>query len=241
MAAEACALAGFDWLLLDTEHSPNELPMVVTQLQAVAPYPTHPVVRVPWNDMVTIKRFLDMGAQTILIPFVQNEAEARNAVAYTRYPPEGIRGVAGAHRGSRFGTVPNYMKSAASEICVIVQIETLSALRVTRLSLGGQSFRPEKLQLLERDHEAADIRRVIAAVHDAQMQVALDLIFATPGETLDEWTTDVEAAIALEPDHVSTYGLTFERGAAFWSRKLRGELAEVDEELQAIKKRVRVE
>jgi oxygen-independent coproporphyrinogen III oxidase len=113
-----------------------------------------------------------------------------------------------------------------------LMIETLSALRVTRLSLGGQSFRPEKLQLLERDHEAADIRRVVTAVHDVQMQVALDLIFATPGETLDGWTTDLEAAIALEPDHVSTYGLTFERGTAFWSRKLRGELAEVDEELQ---------
>jgi oxygen-independent coproporphyrinogen III oxidase len=111
-------------------------------------------------------------------------------------------------------------------------IETLSALGVTRLSLGGQSFYAEKLQLLERDHVAADIRRVIASVHDAKMQVALDLIFATPGETLGEWAADLEAAIALEPDHVSTYGLTFERGTAFWTRRLHGELADVDEELQ---------
>jgi oxygen-independent coproporphyrinogen-3 oxidase len=111
-------------------------------------------------------------------------------------------------------------------------IETLGALGVTRLSLGGQSFRSEKLQLLERDHGAADIRRVVESAHDAQMQVALDLIFATPGETLGEWAADLEAAIALQPDHVSTYGLTFERGTAFWGRRLRGELAEVDEELQ---------
>jgi oxygen-independent coproporphyrinogen-3 oxidase len=111
-------------------------------------------------------------------------------------------------------------------------IETLASLGVTRLSLGGQSFRTEKLRLLERDHEAADIRRVVAAAHRAQMQVALDLIFATPGETLDEWSSDLNAAIALEPEHISTYGLTFERGTAFWGRRLRGELAEIDEELQ---------
>lgn len=111
-------------------------------------------------------------------------------------------------------------------------IEALSDLGVTRLSLGGQSFRPEKLRLLERDHQAADIRRVVASVRNAQMQVALDLIFATPGETLDEWAADLESAISLEPDHVSTYGLTFERGTSFWVRRLRGELAEVDEELR---------
>jgi oxygen-independent coproporphyrinogen-3 oxidase len=111
-------------------------------------------------------------------------------------------------------------------------VETLSALGVTRLSLGGQSFRTEKLQLLERDHEGVDIRRVVAAAHGAKLQVALDLIFATPGETLEEWGADLESAIEIEPDHVSTYGLTFERGTAFWSRKQRSELAEVDEDLQ---------
>src|SRR5207249_4619901 len=91
-AIEVVAGAGFDWLLLDTEHSPNELDMVLSQLQAVAPYSTHPVVRVPWNDMVTIKRVLDIGAQTFLIPYVQNGEEARNAVAYSRYPVRGLRG-----------------------------------------------------------------------------------------------------------------------------------------------------
>jgi putative oxygen-independent coproporphyrinogen III oxidase len=111
-------------------------------------------------------------------------------------------------------------------------VETLLALGVTRVSLGGQSFRAAKLRLLERDHEAADIRRVVTTIHQAKMQVALDLIFATPGETLDEWAADLEAAIALEPNHVSTYGLTFEKGTAFWGRRVRGELVEADEELQ---------
>jgi 4-hydroxy-2-oxoheptanedioate aldolase len=127
-AVEVVAGSGFDWLLLDTEHSPNELPMVLSQLQAAAPYPTHPVVRVPWNDMVTIKRYLDIGAQTILIPYVQSEEEARNAVAYTRYPPEGLRGVAGTTRATRFGRVKDYARRAHEELCVLVQIENRAGL-----------------------------------------------------------------------------------------------------------------
>jgi oxygen-independent coproporphyrinogen III oxidase len=110
-------------------------------------------------------------------------------------------------------------------------IETLAALAVTRLSIGGQSFRSEKLGLLERDHDAEKIEAAIGRAKRAGMHVSLDLIFGTPGETLDEWQADLDAAIALEPQHVSTYGLTFERGTAFWSRRLRGELRDVDEEL----------
>jgi len=110
--------------------------------------------------------------------------------------------------------------------------ETLAALGVTRLSLGGQSFRDAKLRLLERDHRAADVERAVALARRAGMAVALDLIFATPDESLDEWAADLEAALVLEPDHVSAYGLTFERGTAYWGRRLRGELVEVDESLQ---------
>jgi 4-hydroxy-2-oxoheptanedioate aldolase len=127
-AIEVVAGAGFDWLLIDTEHSPNELDMVLSQLQAVAPYPTHPVVRVPWNDMVTIKRFLDIGAQSLLIPYVQNEDEAKKAVAHTRYPAEGVRGVAGSVRANRFGRVKDYARRASEELCVLVQVETQTAL-----------------------------------------------------------------------------------------------------------------
>jgi 4-hydroxy-2-oxoheptanedioate aldolase len=127
-ATELVAGSGFDWILLDTEHSPNDLESVLQQLQATAPYPTHPVVRVPWNDMVTIKRYLDIGAQSLLIPYVQNAEEAKGAVAYTRYPPAGVRGVAGATRATRFGRVKDYAKRAHEEICVLVQVETQTAL-----------------------------------------------------------------------------------------------------------------
>jgi 4-hydroxy-2-oxoheptanedioate aldolase len=124
VSVEIVAGSGFDWLLLDTEHSPNELPMVYSQLQAMMENSTHPIVRPPWNDMVTIKRYLDAGVQTLLIPTVQSEAEAKAAVAYTRYPPRGVRGFASGSRSSRFGRVENYHTRCEEEICVLVQIET---------------------------------------------------------------------------------------------------------------------
>jgi 4-hydroxy-2-oxoheptanedioate aldolase len=110
------------------EHSPNDLESLLSQLQAAAPYPAHPVVRVPWTDIVTIKRVLDVGAQSILIPYVSSVAEAKSAVAATRYPPAGVRGVAGTTRASRFGRVQGYAKKAHEEICVLVQVETRQAL-----------------------------------------------------------------------------------------------------------------
>ena len=128
-SAEIVAGAGFDWLLLDCEHSPNDLESLLTQLQAVAAYPTSPVVRVPWNDTVTIKRVLDIGAQSLLIPYVQNVDEARAAVAAIRYPPGGVRGVAGSTRATRFGRIADYAKRAHDELCLLVQLETESALR----------------------------------------------------------------------------------------------------------------
>lgn len=127
-SVEVLAGAGFDWILLDTEHSPSDLENLLTQLQAAAPYPSHPVVRVPWNDMVTIKRVLDIGAQSLLIPYVSTAEEAVAAVAYTRYPPKGVRGVAGTTRATRFGRVKDYAKRAHEEICVLVQVETRKAL-----------------------------------------------------------------------------------------------------------------
>jgi oxygen-independent coproporphyrinogen-3 oxidase len=111
-------------------------------------------------------------------------------------------------------------------------IEMLAVLGVTRLSIGGQSFRDEKLQRLERDHRATDIKRAVELAHRAGISVSIDLIFATPAETLSQWEADLDAALALAPQHVSTYGLSFERGTAYWGRLLRGELLEVDESLQ---------
>jgi 4-hydroxy-2-oxoheptanedioate aldolase len=124
ITVEVLAGAGFDWLLLDCEHSPNEMPMVLSQLQAASGGTAHVVVRPPWNDAVRIKGFLDAGVQSFLIPYVQNEEEARRAVAATRYPPRGVRGFAGATRASRFGRIKNYHARCEEEICVLVQVET---------------------------------------------------------------------------------------------------------------------
>ena len=125
---EVIAGAGFDWLLLDMEHSPSDLENLLSQLQAAAPYPTHPVVRVPWNDMVAIKRVLDLGVQSLLVPYVSSAEEAKAAVSYTRYPPKGVRGVAGTTRATRFGRIKEYAKRAGEEICVLVQVETQAGL-----------------------------------------------------------------------------------------------------------------
>jgi 4-hydroxy-2-oxoheptanedioate aldolase len=128
IAAEIVAGAGFDWILIDTEHSPNEVGDVHRQLQAIQGSATSVVVRPPWNEPVVIKRLLDVGVQNLLVPFVQNADEARRAVAATRYPPGGIRGVATTTRANRYGRVQDYLGRAHDEICVIVQIETRAAL-----------------------------------------------------------------------------------------------------------------
>jgi len=128
IAAEIISDSGFDWILLDTEHSPNEIPGLLSQLQAVQRGTATPIVRAAWNDAVLFKRILDIGAQSLLVPFVQNPEEAKRAVAATRYPPKGIRGTAGNARGSRYGRVKDYLKKADDEICLLVQVETRSAL-----------------------------------------------------------------------------------------------------------------
>ena len=127
-SVEVIAGAGFDWLLLDMEHSPNDLESLLAQLQAAAPYSTHPVVRVPWNDMVTIKRVLDIGAQSLLVPYISSAEEARAAVSHIRYPPKGVRGVAGTTRATRFGRIKDYARRAHEEICLLVQVETQAGL-----------------------------------------------------------------------------------------------------------------
>jgi len=127
-SAELVAGSGFDWLLLDGEHSPNDPPRILEQLQAVAPYPVTPIVRPAWNDKVLIKRYLDVGVQSFLVPYVSSSAEARAAVEAVRYPPRGIRGVAGTTRASRYGRIADYAKRAEDEICMLVQIETRAGL-----------------------------------------------------------------------------------------------------------------
>ena len=124
ITAELAGLADFDWLLLDGEHSPNEVPMFLQQLQALQSSASAAVGRPSWNDPVEIKRMLDIGFYNLLIPFIESEADARRAVAATRYPPQGMRGVAGAQRSNRYGTVPNYLQTINDNICVLLQIES---------------------------------------------------------------------------------------------------------------------
>lgn len=128
IVAEIIGHSGFDWILVDTEHSPNEPPAVLAQLQAMQAGTATPIVRPAWNDPVLLKRLLDIGTQAVLAPFVQNAEEAAKAVAACRYPPAGIRGITVSGRGSRYGRVPDYLKRADAEICVLVQVETGEAL-----------------------------------------------------------------------------------------------------------------
>jgi 4-hydroxy-2-oxoheptanedioate aldolase len=127
--AEMCAGAGFDWLLLDGEHSPLDLRTTLEQMQAIAAYPSHAVIRPAIGDPVLIKQLLDVGAQTLLIPMVDTADQATQMVAATRYPPHGIRGVgAGIARASRWGRIGDYLQTANASICLLLQVETQQGL-----------------------------------------------------------------------------------------------------------------
>ncbi|MCP4383349.1 MAG: HpcH/HpaI aldolase/citrate lyase family protein [Hyphomicrobiales bacterium] len=128
VTAEALSLIGFDWLLFDSEHAPVEVGGMQPLFQAAAAGSSAVAARPAWNDKVLIKKLLDVGAQTLLVPFVQSADEAAGAVRSTRYPPDGIRGVAGSTRASRFGLAPGYLQQANEQICTLVQIETTDAL-----------------------------------------------------------------------------------------------------------------
>lgn len=127
-SAEIVAGSGFDWLLLDTEHTPAEVTTVLPQLQAAAPYPVSCIVRPAWNDKVLIKRHLDQGAQTLLVPYVSTVEEAEAAVAAMRYPTRGVRGVAGSTRAAQYGRIKDYAKRCEEELCLLVQVETREGL-----------------------------------------------------------------------------------------------------------------
>jgi oxygen-independent coproporphyrinogen-3 oxidase len=151
----------------------------------------------------------------------------------THLPPEQLRRLAtSVLRRHPLATGYEWTVEANPTDVNVRMIEMLAELGVTRLSIGAQSFRREKLRLLERDHSAAEIANAVHFAKSAGMQVSLDLIFATPGESLSDWTNDLEAALALKPDHLSTYGLTFERGTRFWAGRLHGQLVELHDELQ---------
>jgi 4-hydroxy-2-oxoheptanedioate aldolase len=125
ICAEICAGAGFDWLLIDGEHAPNDVRSILAQLQAVTPFPVHPIVRPVIGDVPLIKQLLDIGAQTLLVPMVESAEQARQLVAAMRYPPAGIRGVGAAlARASQWNRVTNYLHEADDQMCLLVQVET---------------------------------------------------------------------------------------------------------------------
>lgn len=176
-AAEVVAPAGFDWALIDMEHSHNDYASVLGQLLAFAAYDTVPIVRVEWNDAVAVKRLLDLGAPGLLFPMIQTVEEARAAVAATRYPPQGIRGVSSATRATKFGRIRDYTTRIADETAVLLQIETRAALARAEQIAGvdgvtGVFFGPADI--------AADMgllgQPTAAAVWDAIRPVARRLV-----------------------------------------------------------------
>lgn len=126
---EISADAGYDWLLLDAEHAPNDIPLLVAQLQAMKGSQSHAIIRPPIGETWIIKQLLDIGAQTLLIPMVESGAQAAELVKATRYPPHGVRGVGAAlARASRFNRIPDYLQTANDEICLLLQIESRAGL-----------------------------------------------------------------------------------------------------------------
>lgn len=132
ITTEVLGVAGFDWILLDGEHSPNDVGTFIPQLMALKDSPSAPFVRPTSNNAVEIKRLLDAGFYNFLVPFVESAEEAHQAVAATRYPPQGIRGVSVSQRSNCYGTVPDYFKGINEQICVAVQIESVAGVEASR-------------------------------------------------------------------------------------------------------------
>lgn len=186
--AEICAGSGLDWLLIDGEHSPLSLASIQAQLQVVAAYPITPVVRVPVADTALIKQYLDLGAQNLLIPMVHTAEEAAHAVAATRYPPEGVRGVGSAlARAARWNRVDGYLRNSNSEhVSVIAQIESAEAVEnaleicqtpgVDAIFIGPSDLAASMGHIGQQAHPdvVANIRRAIAAAREAGIPVGIN-------------------------------------------------------------------
>jgi 2-dehydro-3-deoxyglucarate aldolase len=124
ITTEILGYAGFDWILIDGEHAPNDWQSFIAQLQALKDSPSAPVVRPQWAEPIILKRLLDIGFYNFLMPYVESAEQARTVVAATRYPPQGTRGVGTVHRSIRYGYVPDYFARVNEDICVAVQIES---------------------------------------------------------------------------------------------------------------------
>ncbi|KQR21266.1 HpcH/HpaI aldolase family protein [Microbacterium sp. Leaf151] len=187
VVAEVAAGSGLDWLLIDMEHSATSLESVLTQLQVAAAYPVTPVVRVPWNDPVIIKRVLDVGAQNLIVPMISTADEARAAVAATRYPPTGIRGVGSAlARSARWNRIDGYLAGAAEHVSLTVQIETTAGVAnaaeiaavegVDAVFVGPSDLSASMGLLGQQSHPdvVAAVHAVFAAAQDAGTPVGVN-------------------------------------------------------------------
>jgi 2-dehydro-3-deoxyglucarate aldolase len=132
ISTEVLGYAGFDWLLIDAEHAPNDLQSIMLQLMALKASPSAPVVRPAWADPILLKRLLDVGVYNFLMPFIESAEQARAAVAATRYPPSGIRGVAVAQRSNQYGYCSDYFQHINDNIAVLIQIESRAGVDAAR-------------------------------------------------------------------------------------------------------------
>lgn len=177
VVTELLAGAGFDWVMIDTEHSPTDVNDTLGMMQAVAGYPASALVRVASNDAVLIKRVLDLGAQTIMVPYVQTADDARRAVEAMRYPPRGIRGMGGTTRATRYGTIPDYVARAEEELCLLVQVETAATLpQIEAIAavdgVDGLFIGPNDLSATMGHPGQVGHPAVVAAIEDALRRIA---------------------------------------------------------------------
>ena len=190
ISTEVLGVAGFDWLLLDAEHAPNDVITLIPQMMALKDSVSAPIVRPPWNEPVVIKRLLDSGASNLLIPFVESAEQARAAVAATRYPPQGIRGVSVSHRGNRFGATTDYLKTANDHIGLLVQIESRAGVEaaaeiaavdgVDCLFIGPSDLAAAYGQLGAAGHP--EVQAAIKQIHDAAQKAGKPTGILAPAE-----------------------------------------------------------
>ena len=173
-STELMGTTGFDWLLIDGEHGPNDLRSILAQLQVLEASPSHAIVRVPVGETYLIKQVLDAGAQTVLVPMVESADQARQLVRDVTYPPRGDRGVGYAiARASRFGEIADYGTSADAQICLLVQVENRAGIAnldeiLAVEGVDGVFIGPADL--------AADMGHMGDALHEEVQEVIMDAI-----------------------------------------------------------------
>ena len=193
IVTEILSYAGFDWILFDTEHAPNDITTLISQLQAMKGCETSPIVRPVWNDQVVFKRLLDIGLHNFIVPFVQNRAEAEAAVSSVRYPPRGNRGVSVGARGSCYGYTPDYWNRIDEHIGLVVQVETLEAVGnieeiisvdgVDGIFVGPSDLAASMGHLADTSHP--DVQRKMSEVGELCNKIGAPLGTLSNGEEAD--------------------------------------------------------